>query len=118
MFAPGKLYQPGLVYCLCASRAHERLFSRIGFYFTNKHWTKLERLARDEHSSLLQTFLNYARKSFLTLGPGTCTVKLITAVIYGFRNMVERLSLNTRLDWKGLPATNTLAYYGNRKFQP
>jgi hypothetical protein len=44
---------------------------------------------------------------------GACITKLITAVIYGFRNKLECLSLNTRLGWKGLPGTNTLAYYGN-----
>jgi hypothetical protein len=36
------------------------------------------------------------------------------AVICGFHNKQECLSLNTRLGWKGLPGTNTLAYYGNR----
>jgi hypothetical protein len=47
--------------------------------------------------------------------PGACIIKLITDVIYGFRNKLECLSLNTRLGWRGLPGTNTLAYYGNRK---
>jgi hypothetical protein len=28
------------------------------------------------------------------------------------------LSLKTRLGWKVLPGTNTLAYYGNCKLQP
>jgi hypothetical protein len=49
---------------------------------------------------------------------GACIIKLITAVIYGVRNKLECLSLNTRLGWKGLPGTNTLAYYGNRKLRP
>jgi hypothetical protein len=31
---------------------------------------------------------------------------------HGFRNKLEYLSLNTKLGWKGLPGTNTLAYYG------
>ncbi len=31
---------------------------------------------------------------------GACIIKLITAVIYGFRNKLEYLSLNTRLGWK------------------
>ncbi len=50
-----------------------------------------------------------------------------------FRNKLERLSLgkpfqpflifvckaiNTRRRWKGLPRTNTLACYGNRKLRP
>ncbi len=50
--------------------------------------------------------------------PGACTTKLIVAVIYGFRNKLPCLTLNTRLGWKGLPGTNTLAYYGNRKLRP
>jgi hypothetical protein len=36
---------------------------------------------------------------------------------YYFRNKLEFLSLNTRLGWKGLPETDTLAYYGNRKLR-
>ncbi len=34
-----------------------------------KHWTRLERLARNKHSSLLQKFVNYGQRSFITLGP-------------------------------------------------
>ncbi len=49
--------------------------------------------------------------------PGACIMKLITAIIYGFRNKLECLSLNTRLGWKGLPGTNTLAYYGSFMIQ-
>ncbi len=33
--------------------------------------------------------------------------RLIKAVIYGFRNKLECLSLNIRLGWKGLQGTNT-----------
>jgi hypothetical protein len=44
--------------------------------------------------------------------------KLNTGVIYSFRNKLECLSLNTRLGWKGLPGTNTLASYGNRNLRP
>ncbi len=50
--------------------------------------------------------------------PGACMIKLITAVIYGFCNKLECVLVNTRLSWKGLPVTNTLAYYGNRKLRP
>ncbi len=46
---------------------------------------------------------------------------LITAVIYGFRNKLECLSLNTRLGWKGLPGTKLqliteTANYGRNEF--
>jgi hypothetical protein len=47
---------------------------------------------------------------------GALIIKLMTALIYGFRNKLECLSLN--LGWKGLPGTNTLAYYRNWKLQP
>ncbi len=47
-----------------------------------------------------------------------CIIKLIMAVIYGFHNKLECLSLNTRLNWKGLQGTNTLAYYRNCKLWP
>jgi hypothetical protein len=32
-------------------------------------------LVKDKHSSLLQTFVNYARKSFMTLGRGDVALK-------------------------------------------
>jgi hypothetical protein len=50
----------------------------------------------------------------MTLGP--LIIKIITAIIYCFLNKLEYFSLNARLGWKGLQGTNTLAYYGNRKF--
>ncbi len=49
--------------------------------------------------------------------PGACIIKPIMAVIYDFRNKLNCMSLNTRLGWKRLPGTNTLAYYGNRKLR-
>jgi hypothetical protein len=57
---------------------------------------------------------------YLTPKPGAFIIKLITAVIYGFRNKLECLSLNPRLGWKGLPGTNKLTTetvnYGCNKF--
>ncbi len=35
----------------------------------HKHYTRLERPARDKHSSLVQTFVNYGRKKFYKVGP-------------------------------------------------
>jgi hypothetical protein len=34
----------------------------VGFGLTQKYQTRLERLARDKHSRLLQTFVNYSCK--------------------------------------------------------
>jgi hypothetical protein len=36
---------------------------------TRKRYTRLERLARDKHSSLLRTLINYGRKKFYNIGP-------------------------------------------------
>jgi hypothetical protein len=52
------------------------------------------------------------------ISPGACIIKLIMAVIYGFRDKLDCLYLNTRLSLKGLPGTNTIAYYENRKLRP
>jgi hypothetical protein len=44
---------------------HSRVFSGL----TRKHYTKLERLARDKHSSLLRKYVNYGNKKFYSAGP-------------------------------------------------
>ncbi len=36
---------------------------------THKHQTRLEGFARNEHSSLLRTFINYGRKQFCNIRP-------------------------------------------------
>jgi hypothetical protein len=36
---------------------------------THKHWTRLNRLARDKPSSLLRKSVNYGRKKFYDTGP-------------------------------------------------
>ncbi len=46
---------------------------------THKHQTKLENLASDKHSSLLQVLVNYGRKSFMTLGDGVNAMKLFSS---------------------------------------
>jgi hypothetical protein len=66
----------------------------------------------------LSNVVGKARSVPLSGAPGACIIKLVTAVIYGFCNNLERVSPNTRLGWKGFPETNTLAYYGNRKLPP
>jgi len=49
--------------------APERCFTWIGSGHTCKHWTWLERLARDKHSSLLRKYVNYGSKKFYSTGP-------------------------------------------------
>ncbi len=57
----------------------------------------------------------YERLGWSASAPGACIIKLFMAVIYGFCNKLECLSLKTTLCWKGLPMKNTLAYYRNCK---
>ncbi len=177
----------------------------------HKHSIRLERLARDKHSSLLRIFINYGHKFFYNIGPelqklnlkkklvnestadiaattqhsfgkmsvgqmlldqmaghqktmlltfpfrpfrrrrrpivekrmgpgaiviaphylcnlsilqkspcfepGACIIKLITAVIYGFRNKLERLSLASISSLVQCLETNTLAYCVNCRLQ-
>ncbi len=42
---------------------------------TCKNQTRLERLVRDEHTSLLQTFLNYGLEKFYNIGPGVSNLR-------------------------------------------
>jgi|APCry1669189369_1035219.scaffolds.fasta_scaffold381320_1 hypothetical protein len=42
----------------------------------HNHWTRLERLAREKHSGLLFTFVNYGRKKFYNIVPRSPTEDL------------------------------------------
>ncbi len=66
----------------------------------------------------VKAVLLWSKNVLMKWTPGACIIKLLTAVIYGFRHKLECLSLNTRLNWKGLPGTNTLAYNRNHKITP
>jgi hypothetical protein len=67
MFAPGKPFQPSLLFVGKARILPLSGTTFVGSCLTCKHYTILERLARDEHSSLLQEFVNYNCKSFIKL---------------------------------------------------
>ncbi len=43
-------------------------YTRVGSGPTRKHQARLEKPARDKHSSLLQTFANYRCKKFYNIG--------------------------------------------------
>jgi hypothetical protein len=51
----------------------------------------------------------------MSVNTGANPIKLFTVVIYGFFviSTSPALPINIRLYWKGLPGTNTLAYYEN-----
>ena len=81
MFVPGKPFQPSL---MNADKAKAYL-SEAPFRcstpgLTCNHYTRLEKLARDKHSSLLQKSVIYRQKSFITLGPGVNVIKLFSFV--------------------------------------
>jgi hypothetical protein len=40
------------------------------------------KLGRDKHSTLMQKFVNYGQKNFITLSPGVKVTKLFTDIIY------------------------------------
>ncbi len=61
-------------------------------------------------------FLLKKQHNFPVCYPGAFFIKLITVIIYGFCNKLECFTLHSRLGWKGLPWTNTLAYYVRSKF--
>ncbi len=62
MFVSGKSLYISLMFVGGAKVLH------VDSGLARKHLTKLERLARDKHSSLLQKIVNYGVKSFMTLG--------------------------------------------------
>jgi hypothetical protein len=87
VFVLGKPFQTRLMF---ASKHGTYLIEALIRFYTLRsgflpypHLTRLEKLAKEKHSNLLQKFVNYGQKVFITLGPG----------------------------WKLMSVTNTLAYY-------
>jgi hypothetical protein len=67
-------------------------------------------LARNKHSSLLRTSMNYESKKFYNIVPwGQCYKTFFVRDLQIFRTKL----VFVRLDWKSLPRTNTLAYNKN-----
>jgi hypothetical protein len=72
MFVLGEPLQHSLIFAVEARSqpqrvgAPEKYPTFVCFGLLHKHWTRLERLARDKHSSLIGTFLSYDEKSFKT----------------------------------------------------
>jgi hypothetical protein len=67
---------------LTKSGAHGRCFTWAGFSLTREHQARLERLAREKRSSLLQKFVKYVFKKFYKIWPGDRTIKHLTLIIY------------------------------------
>jgi hypothetical protein len=45
----------------------------------------------DKHSTFLQTFVNYGRKSFISLGP--CEVPVVVELLLQLKGLVPRVGL-------------------------
>jgi hypothetical protein len=81
VFVHDKLFQPSLMSVYKAGTYPiEETFrcSTLGQApgLIQKHYSRLEKLARDKLSSLLLTSVNYGQKSFITLTPGANVIKL------------------------------------------
>jgi hypothetical protein len=66
VFALGRF--SNLVQCLWAmTGAHPIVehLKKVGSILSTKHWARLERLARDKHSNLLQTIIKFAHEKVL-----------------------------------------------------
>ncbi len=81
MFFPGEPFQHSLMF-VGKARSYTRVehlkVASIGWAsgLTHKHKTRLERLARDKHSSSLCKSVNYGRKNFYSTGQKLCDKKL------------------------------------------
>ncbi len=67
--------------------------SKTGSDHTHKYWTPLKWLARTNALAHLAISSVMKETSFITLISGACIINLITAVVYGFRNKLQCLSL-------------------------
>ncbi len=71
MFAPGKTFEHSLFLVGMARSLPQsgEVFHSGKLLDSCKHYTILEKLARDEHSSLLQKIVTYGCKKFYNIGP-------------------------------------------------
>jgi len=72
--------------------------------------TRVERLARDRHSSLLGPYENYKGNEVLLIWlQGSYSKHFIFFITY---RCLYELECYMSLGWKGLPWTDSLAYFG------
>ncbi len=71
------------------------------------HYTQLEWLARDKHSSLFGPFISYEENEVLHYSRN-----LIHNTLFSSYNMngFNELECYKKIGWKGLPGTNTLTF--------
>ncbi len=66
VFAPGRPFQPSVMF---AGKARSLLYGRGGSCLSRKHYIRLEKLAKDKHSSLFYPFVSYGEKRICEYGP-------------------------------------------------
>jgi hypothetical protein len=82
--------------CGCGQEPTQRS-TRVGFGLTYKHCTRPEGLARDKHSSLLRTLVNYGRNFFYILGARLwkpSVANMFESIVCLRANRIERFSPN------------------------
>jgi hypothetical protein len=67
------------------SEISERCFTWLGSSLTLNHWTRLERLVGEKHSSLFARSIINEEKSFITLIPVTHFIKLFWLNLCSYR---------------------------------
>ncbi len=86
MFLLGKPFKTirifvGKARSLPKSVSSEKDFTWVGSGLSNKHLTRLEKLARSKHSSLVRKFITYGRKKFTTLAPGVNRINIFFSLL-------------------------------------
>ncbi len=100
--------------------AHERcIITLVGSVLNHNNQTRLERPARDQHSSLLRTFVNYGHKKFYNTEPwGQCYK---TFLVRDLRiSVLSQSVIQSRLERLGIDKRSSLlqksVIYGRKKF--
>jgi hypothetical protein len=77
VFVPGKPFQLNLMFAGKDGAYQNEALSGLNY----KHSTRLERLARDKHSSPLRKSVNFDRNFFIRLTPGVCVIKNTPVIV-------------------------------------
>ncbi len=81
-------------------------FTQVGSHFTCKHYTGLERLAREKHSSLLRKSVNYVSKTFHRISPRRD--KNVRAKSYNFNSSFQAHSQYVLANQQMMQHSNTM----------
>jgi hypothetical protein len=87
VFVPGKLFKPSLMLVGEARSLFQRTTPDKMFHlgrlqpYSQTFILGWKSLPRTNTLAFYKNFVNYGRKFFITLGPGVCIIKLITAII-------------------------------------